>query len=217
MSAVAQERKWDTSHLRPDSDDHAIWQDVYECDEYQLPRLDGRTVLDVGAHVGSFAARCLDEGAALVISVEPCTSSRQVFAAIHRRGIAEGKVTLLPFACLDRVDSFKLRPCPSRNHHSGSTIVLHSGDGPAVRTVSLGGLLQTFGPDVVKIDCEGAEYRSLMSCSVPPSVKLMYVEFHETGLFREAYGVIVGKLREQFAGEIIKESDLFHLWRFERQ
>ncbi len=85
--------RWDVNHIeealqplpggpfdglsfREDDGGRHVWKQVYFGNEYRLPpRLDGQTVVDVGAHVGSFSRACLDRGAALVVSCEPDTGS----------------------------------------------------------------------------------------------------------------------------------------------
>lgn len=207
---------YDKSHLRHGTDDFAIWQDVYECDEYRLPRLDGQSVLDVGAHVGSFAAKCFDEGATFVASVEPCTENQRVFVELHRERIASGQCVLLPFACSDKSGIATLHRCPIAGAYSGGTLVLHRTGGQQCRTVTLKSLTDLVEPNVVKLDCEGVEYKVLLSTQLPKCVNLLYVEFHETRLYREPYGAVIKLLRQSFSGEIIKEDTMYHLWRFSK-
>ncbi len=59
--------------FRPDTWDERIWRSVARDNEYRLPeKLPAESVvLDIGAHIGSFAAACLERGAGQVHCVEP--------------------------------------------------------------------------------------------------------------------------------------------------
>src|SRR5213592_4978333 len=57
--------------FRPDTVDRQVFESVAVHNEYRLPdRLAGAVVLDVGAHIGSFAYACAARGAAEVWCVE---------------------------------------------------------------------------------------------------------------------------------------------------
>src|SRR5665213_1830117 len=60
-------------HFREHTWDRNIWVAVNEGNEYKLSGCfkPTDTVLDIGAHIGSFGYRVLDMGAGRVISVEP--------------------------------------------------------------------------------------------------------------------------------------------------
>lgn len=57
---------------RPGTQDADVIKEVMLMNEYRLPdRMDGQVVMDIGAHIGSFAFACLSRGAKTVICVEP--------------------------------------------------------------------------------------------------------------------------------------------------
>jgi FkbM family methyltransferase len=165
-------------------DDAKIWNDVYVEDEYQLigENLDGLCVLDIGGHIGSFAAKAISHGAATVISIEPNKSNCVAYRQNLNDPLRDGRAVLLPpCACWsDSSETLTLVSCPKDGATSGDTVVLHTGAGTKIRTVSLNDLIRVFYPDAIKIDCEGAEYAILETVhSLPSFVKLLWVEFHE--------------------------------------
>ena len=67
--------------IRPNTWDNEIVQSVLVDNEYGLPDdMHGMTVLDIGAHIGSFAVACQKRNAKQVICYEPDPENVQVLA-----------------------------------------------------------------------------------------------------------------------------------------
>jgi FkbM family methyltransferase len=127
------------------------------------------TVLDCGAHIGSFSKLALFLGATKVIAVEPhpdnfkllqqnCTDNRMVFV--------NKAITREPFPHLATSDRNELHTL--------------SKDGLAVSGISLDELL-TEPIDFLKMDIEGGEYDAFYSCKKLHLVKQISIEYHDGG------------------------------------
>jgi len=59
--------------FRPDTQDLSIYDEVHLADSYRMRKrnFSGKTVLDIGLHIGSFTKMAFDRGAQHVVSVEP--------------------------------------------------------------------------------------------------------------------------------------------------
>lgn len=129
---------------------NAVGQILTEVDE-----LPGATVLDLGAHIGIFAATCLRMGAARVIAVEPDSDN----LALLRKNAPKTEV----WACAVGDASGTLALLGDGAH--AYTVPSAHGGGAAVEQITLADIL---GPldrvAVLKVDVEGAEYATLMAC-----------------------------------------------------
>lgn len=137
--------------------------EVFAYGEYNLGLdwLELRRVLDVGAHVGSFALwLCERAPGAQVISVEPEPRNFADLAAnIERNGLGD-RVEAVNAALGSEPGTVMLHV--PMNRESGSA---HASGGDSVQAlvVSLPELIERFdGPlDLLKLDCEGAEWAVL--------------------------------------------------------
>lgn len=171
------------------SDASARWPlvEVLGCDAYRVGAREWeapqrpRTVLDIGAHVGSFT--CL-LGAALpgarFICVEPSAqTSVWLRSNLARNGLAE-RVTVVEAAIGDEDGSAVLSD--SEAVSGSARVVEQSSGGTTVRAVSLDSLVRELGvlPDIVKLDCEGGEYAAALGSSraIWEHVEEVYLEHH---------------------------------------
>lgn len=212
--------------LRPDTNDAAVWQSVYEEDEYRVGDLAGLRVLDAGAHVGSFARKCLDAGAHTLICVEPNTDTRRVLAEVLEAERRDGRAFVLGAAVWDGHGMGWLVHC--RRERSGDTLVLHEGPGEEVRLLALAHLLEHYRPDAVKLDVEGAEYTCLEGLTFPDYVRTLWVEFHEADrnirrFVRQMNDVVAQGFTPKLLKEFIPQPDRLplrnfaYLYRFDRK
>lgn len=143
-------------HLRPNTNDGAIWEAVYKTNEYRLPeRLDGWRVIDIGAHIGSFARLCLDRGAMAVESWEPDAENMGQYSKNLSGYMGWG----LNWGAVWSESGWQtLVQCPIVSEKSGHTLVLHHGGGAAVPAFTLAEVLGGKPAQWCKIDAEGAEY-----------------------------------------------------------
>lgn len=200
--------------LRPNTIDRRIFRTVVIEDEYRLPeRFEaGTVVLDVGAHVGSFALACLRRGAARVVCCEPDADN---FALL--------KHNLAPYA--DRAEARHVAVW--RNDEPAKTLALHNpydvrntgagrvgGAGRPVTAVAFDDLVRELGRvDLLKLDCEGAEWPILLTATTLDRVGSILGEYHlET--FPEAYQV---EGCEGFTAEVLTGALTRHGFRTETE
>jgi FkbM family methyltransferase len=156
--------------------------EVFAYGEYELPvdwsRL--RTILDVGAHVGAFAAwsSCHAPESKLV-SVEPEPRNfRDLEANVARNGLST-RVECMNVAVGPSTGVMELR-VPS--YRESGSMFATSGATVEVNVVSLDQLLDAAGGtvDLLKLDCEGAEW-SIVNQAAPElwqRVDAMVLECH---------------------------------------
>jgi FkbM family methyltransferase len=137
--------------------------EVFAYGEYDLP-LDWtalRRVLDVGAHVGSFALwTCERAPSVRIVSVEPEPRNFSDLAAnIERNGLGD-RIEAVNAALGTEPGTVTLHV--PMNRESSSTLAT-SGDSIQAVVISLPELLDRFdGPlDLLKLDAEGAEWQAL--------------------------------------------------------
>lgn len=141
----------------PEKEAYAMIADVIEKNEYRLPDSFAASdvVLDIGGHVGAFAVACLSRGAGKVVSVEPIPD----YCEMYSRNLAAwgGKSELIEAAC-----DYREMAVMARGNHSGEWHSAESGELRA-KGVSLKELLASLGKvRLLKFDCEGAEWPSLV-------------------------------------------------------
>lgn len=144
--------------------------EVFVLREYEVPGVtwaEMRTIVDVGANVGAatlwFARRAPQ---ATIVAVEPASRVASVLARNVRANGLEERVRVVAAALTDRTGSVEL-------DQRGSSVfgrIAHgnSGGGERVSALSLEDLLDRCGlpeVDLLKLDCEGAEFDILLSCS----------------------------------------------------
>lgn len=171
--------------LRPESWDWGIARAVVVNNEYRLPERFRETdvVIDIGAHIGSFAYACLRRGAGKVISFEPDPEN----AALAARNLAHfGSRCELHAAAVwrsdGRVPNLLLGRAKERLNTGGHSVV-SDGGGVAVPVIALDAVLASLaGPiRLLKIDCEGAEYPILFTSRHLDRVASIVGEFHRIG------------------------------------
>lgn len=150
--------------------DENIWRSVVDHDEYRLgglKLLPEDVVLDIGAHIGSFAYLALDRGAGRVVAVEPDPDNfnylrhnlQDVCRAAHRTVLVSGAAWSMP----------------GKVHYAGVGVNTGGGTtlgctGVPVAAFPFPELLEWAASmadsgkiRLLKLDCEGAEWPLLMS------------------------------------------------------
>jgi FkbM family methyltransferase len=185
-------------HTRRLTADEFYLRDVVERGEYRRSGYEvrpGDTVVDVGANIGSFAIpAALASGTGRVIAVEP---ARDNLAMLLRNLAANGadRVTVEPVAIAATSGSMTLRHDPGNtggHRLVGDFFSTTSGseDAPAadasVETVTVVTLAELFRRhavdrcDLLKLDCEGAEFAILagLSPSLAARIARIVLEYH---------------------------------------
>jgi len=146
--------------------------------QYGWMSLEGAVVLDVGACFGaftSFAARC---GAAWVRAYEPAPDNWSLLQA--NCGKTEG-VNLRNAALVgdDRDQVSFFMSTSGKNPANYSTVAFRGRTEIVVKAENFQRVLEELHPDVVKIDCEGAEYELMpVGFRWPDCVKQVAMEIH---------------------------------------
>ncbi len=208
-----------TDKFRMGTDDAEMWRQVYVENEYQVTDLTGKTVLDVGGHVGSFAAKCIDAGASLVVSVEPTPNTVDTYGKVLADGIREGKVRLVKAAAWTCNGVGKLVMYPNgEGETSGNSLVMYEGDGVPCNLVDINELISVHSPNVLKLDCEGAEYQIIESLILADKIDTVLVEFHNVqSRYASEYASSLSKMAKSgFASTILKSADELRTHRFDR-
>lgn len=173
--------------FRPATYDINLWTDVFVNNEYGLPdRVDGWVVVDVGLHIGSFAALCKSRGAAEVWAVEAGYENWKLAVA----NVAEvpGSTMLQAYhAACGRSDrrGYRLAFGGHGIQHTGNSwVVPVDGEHEEVPTMPLDDVLKLasdFGRHRIaclKLDCEGSEWSILFTSRGLEWVDRIYGEYH---------------------------------------
>lgn len=160
------------------SQDVYVERDVLRHNEYRLPDSfePDDVIVDVGAHVGSFAYACLSRGAGRVLSYEP---EKSAFEMLKQNTAHWGERAELHNAAAWRdSDGVRLFEAPWPFTAMGHT--LYPDEGAWVPSVSFKEILADAGPKIrlLKLDCEGAERPLLDSVDRLDQVQEIAGEIH---------------------------------------
>lgn len=186
--------------FRPDTLDEAIFNGVVCMNEYRLPEQfqPDDIVIDIGAHIGSFAHATASRGCKHVYSVEPDAANIEIASENLRSYVSEGHVRLVRAAAWrsDVNDDFLLfdgyHPFPKS--YAEMTGILNTGNGSVIwgvgepaEKVAFDDIVDLVTNDrrrrlrLLKLDCEGAEWPILMTSQRLDLVDEICGEFHEIG------------------------------------
>lgn len=173
--------------VREGTNDAAILKSVMVDNEYHVPDAfrKGATVLDIGGHIGTFAALCAQRGAN-VISVEP-SSSNFLLLLENVKDFQERVIPIRAAAVSSPgIGARFLNDCPNKNEPSGHSFFLNqSGSGEDVPTINFDALVVFAGEvDLCKLDCEGAEYGILRQSITLRRIQHIAVELHDAVPFK---------------------------------
>jgi FkbM family methyltransferase len=179
--------------LRPGTLDEYIYHQVIECNEYGLPDsfLADDIVVDVGAHIGTFAYAALERGAGRVYCIEPDMENFEIARLNLERFIDERRVFLIRGAawrsdCNEDVLYFQSYPSMGAVINTGGGRVLNRPGGRPVKKINFDDFLLNVtsnglkGVRFLKLDCEGAEWPILFTSSLLRLVSEISGEIHET-------------------------------------
>ena len=183
------------------------------------PSVDGAVVVDVGANIGVFALFAAAEPGARVFAYEPVAATYgQLRQNVELNGL-EGRVTTFNLGVTGRSERRAIHVSP----HGSPFSTLYGGDG-ATEEIECVGLEEVFERngiercDLLKLDCEGAEFEILYGApeEVLDRVRRVCVEYHEQAghpdFHREA---LVDHLRGRgfhITGEVRDQDNCGTLW-----
>lgn len=190
----------DAWSFRPGTLDQSIFDGVVALDEYRLPDrfAPDDVVVDVGAHIGSFAYAVVSRGGKHVWSIEPDRTNCARAAEHLRPYVDQGHVRLLHAAVWRsdpnddelRFDGYHAFP----QSYPGMEGILNTGDGSVVW--GLGEPVAKIAFDdvvdlatdsgerrvrLLKLDCEGAEWPIVLTSRRLHLIDEIVGEFHELG------------------------------------
>lgn len=125
----------------------------------------GDIVLDCGANVGVYTRLALDNGARIVVAIEPGPENVEALRRNFKDEIASGRVILVPKGVWDKDDVLTLKVDPKNT--AANTFVMELKDGQAGVKVPLTTIdkmvdeLKLERVDYIKMDIEGAEQRAI--------------------------------------------------------
>ena len=125
----------------------------------------GDVVLDCGANVGLFVRKALDQGAGLVVAIEPGPENLASLRRNLSAEIASGRVVVYPKGVWDKPDTLTLR-IDSQNSAADTFVGEHGSASagiqvPLVPIDQLVDELRLTRVDFIKMDIEGAERKAL--------------------------------------------------------
>lgn len=170
-------------HSRPDTSDHAIFTNVALQNEYALPKRlpAGGTVIDVGAHIGSFSALASGLGSRRVLAFEPDACNYEM----ARLNLAKSPgVKARRAAVLDRRSRVKCQAYPAdreeQNTGGGEVFECGAEEAGGVEAIPLDDVLRKEGRVLlIKLDCEGSEWPILLHSNELGRAKTICGEYHE--------------------------------------
>jgi len=123
----------------------------------------GDTVIDCGAHVGTFTADALARGARRVVAIEPDATNLECLRRNFAREIAEERVVLVPKAVWSEEKMLKFT-ISDANSGKGSAVLDSGNRQVEVPATTIDTLVRELGiekVDYIKMDIEGAERHAL--------------------------------------------------------
>lgn len=169
-------------HWLGEPNEPGMWTSIHVDDEYRLRQLElaGGVMLDVGAHVGTFAAAAIDRGAVLIHCYEP---SPPAFICLRQNADRLGRV--VAFHAAVGGGWARSRVVPSSEATSNTVVTDAAGD---VWTVGLDTAIDRAAADsadgrvrLLKLDCEGGEWPALRYASRLGLVDAVAGEYHPGG------------------------------------
>ncbi len=180
--------------------DQAIFNGVFIFNEYDLPVCfaPGDIVVDIGAHIGSFAEAVLSRGCESVYCIEADSSNIEIAALNLKPHLENGCVQLVHGAAWrsdpneDELRFDGYHPFP--DSYPGMGGILNTGNGSViwptgepVAKVAFDEIIDlvTNGGEkrvrLVKLDCEGSEWPILLTSARLELIDEICGEFHELG------------------------------------
>jgi FkbM family methyltransferase len=199
--------------MRPNTIDAHVWQDVVGRNEYQLPERmpAGETVVDIGTHVGSFVQAAWGRGARRIFSYEAGPSNYAV--ACKNVGDLDGVVLVNAAVWRSDVSRDEALCYDTHEVYTGAGNVFAEGGVP-VAWIPFDEILSGQTIDLLKIDCEGAEWPILYTADLS-RVRRIVGEYHsvaDTERSREIMSRLPRPVSPEALREYLAESGFKKIW-----
>ena len=171
---------------RTGTDDLSNFQNVVMGNEYQLPAsyAGGKVAIDIGAHVGSFALAAYKRGITEIYCYEPEPSNFKQLVDNVEGLPGVSTYELAVWRSDIKEDSLHYTPSEQAWRTGGGNVLM--GAGTMVRCIAFDDVIsyvtqQDRRIDLVKIDCEGAEWPILLTANKLSLIDNIFGEYHEIG------------------------------------
>tara|TARA_R110002060_G_scaffold12679_5_gene18052 strand:+ start:2052 stop:2801 length:750 start_codon:yes stop_codon:yes gene_type:complete len=149
-------------------------------DNYSQINCNGKRVLDLGANIGGFSKLAHEQGASLVVALEPCPYNHAILKknSPYTQNLQAGAI---PSEEDQEINFYYTKS--KRNSVSSSTVKRRNASNVSIKVpgLSFKKLLEKYKPQILKIDVEGAEYALLDSINeIPSYVEQAAFEFHRS-------------------------------------
>lgn len=192
-------RNWNVREGR--SGDAQVIEENWIGDNYRLGQLYG-TVVDIGANIGAFALRAISLGAKQVICYEP---EPENYALLLEHCAEEIKASTIVPHNLAVWDGKPVGYLAA----GATTTTTNDPDLPQIPSVTLEEILMLQPVEYLKIDCEGAEQKIILSTSKQALAQAQRcgIEYHRFPWVEEDhYNEMVARLGEVFTLDILESS-----------
>jgi FkbM family methyltransferase len=189
----------------PTSVDRASFNEVWLEGTYDVrgvPGMDARHIIDIGAHIGTASIYFASKSPkARIIACEPLPANYQLLETNIRINGLQDRIQTLPIAISNRPSIVKLRV-----GETSGTSWIDDDPGEArsvrVRALTLRQLLDDYSIstcDLLKLDCEGAEYSILYGASrdVFDRLRTIVLEYHRRPAITGGDGESLGRYLTQ--------------------
>jgi FkbM family methyltransferase len=143
--------------------------------------VEGKTVIDVGANIADSTIYFCLKGATRVIGLEPFPYTYAIAKKNIESNNLSTKVSLLLAALGPSIESISITPEFTSNHESQAR---DFGEGIKIPILTLDEIINRYNlssqPTVLKMDCEGCEYESVISAplNVLRNFDHIQIEYH---------------------------------------
>jgi FkbM family methyltransferase len=163
---------------------------IFLSEEYKFLPVKGQIVIDIGGNAGDSAIYFALKGAKKVIALEPSVLNYNTAQKNLKINNQLDKVEFLLAACSDKNGTIKIDPNMAGNQAKISL----SDNGTSIPTFSLKHILENYDIDsaVLKIDCEGCEYDSILGTSKENLRKFSHIQIE----YHYGYRNLQSKLEE---------------------
>jgi FkbM family methyltransferase len=147
---------------------------------YGFLHVKDRSVLDIGGYIGDSALIFSFSGAKKVVSVEVSPWAINVAKENIMLNNVQNKVHLINCAIDDNDgNTLFIRDGETDIADSLNTLVVSEKHGIPVNTCTFDNLIEKYGPfDILKMDCEGCEYKAMLNSYNIDKFKEIILEYH---------------------------------------